>query len=91
MELPEILSDEQVFELSRSEDDGGRYAYSYEHVEKCLKAQRKEALRRFVEWGEELCYDQNGEQRREQGWRVKRRECPICYQELRKLAELEGE
>lgn len=42
----------------------------------------KAQLKNVLEWGEELCYDHNGEQRREQGWRVKRRECPICWQAL---------
>lgn len=42
----------------------------------------KAQLKKVYEWGDEDCYDHNGEQRKEQGWRVKRRECPLCWQAL---------
>ena len=44
----------------------------------------KAQAKKIYEWGNEECYDHNGEQRKEQGWRVKRRECYECWQELLK-------
>lgn len=44
-------------------------------------------IKKLVEWGNVECYDHNGIQRREQGWHIKRRECPICWQAL--LEEIE--
>ncbi len=44
-------------------------------------------LKEVVKWGDELCYDHNGAQRKEQGWYVKRCECPPCWQVLLKEAE----
>ena len=46
-------------------------------------------LKQVVECGEELCYDHNGEQREEQGWFVKRHDCPQCWQDLKKEASLD--
>ena len=47
----------------------------------------KVQLKKVVEWGEEMCYDHNGAQRKEQNWYVKRRECPICWQALEEEIE----
>ncbi len=39
-------------------------------------------LKQLHEWGEEMCYDHNGAQRKELRWDVKHRECSICWQVL---------
>ena len=68
----------------------GGYDFRTPDMKQVCKAQAKlsfkqgeaEGIRKVVEWVEEPCFDHNGEQRKEQGWIVKRRECPICWQEL---------
>ena len=47
-------------------------------IDGLLKAQ----LKKVVEWGDEDCFDHNGARRREQGWHIKRRVCPECWQTL---------
>ena len=39
-------------------------------------------LKQLHKWGEEMCYDHNGAQKKEQNWYVKRRECPVCWNAL---------
>lgn len=72
-----LLNDEEIKALrfaiildrSTPEDILGLYA----------KGVAKAQLKAVAKWGEELCYDHNGTQRKEQGWHVKRHECPICW------------
>ncbi len=70
-------------------------AYSTKDCEYCDLAVEvgkwaaKAQLKKVVEWGNELCYDHNGEQREEQGWFVKRHDCPLCWQDLKKEASLD--
>ena len=43
----------------------------------------KSQLKQLHKWGEEMCYDHNGAQRKEQNWYVKRHDCPECWQALK--------
>ena len=57
---------------------------------KGLNAIAKAQLKKVVEWGQELCKDHNRTQREEQGWFVKRHDCPQCWQDLKKEASLDS-
>ena len=72
-----LLSPEEIEELSKWWLDA---AEEVDWATTVAKAQLKQLHR----WGEELCYDHNGEQRKELGLFVKRHECPICWQALKK-------
>ncbi len=47
-----------------------------------LNTVAKAQLKQLHKWGQELCFDHNGAQRKEQDWFVKRHDCPVCWNAL---------
>ena len=81
----ERLSDEDIKEILEAfgyEDEELERIFKFSGVQAVAHASHDNCLRQMVEWGDELCLDHNGEQRKEQGWKVRRRECLGCWQEL---------
>ncbi len=77
-----LLNDEEIMDVVLDEGLG---VVADENTRAIAKAQ----LKQVVEWGDKTCYDHNGEQREEQGWFVKRHDCPKCWQDLKKEASLD--
>lgn len=52
-------------------------------ADQILNLVRQEIIKEVVKWGSQECYDHNIRQREDMGWGLKRRECALCWQELK--------
>ena len=80
-----LLTDEEIIRVIDEASGGSLWRDGWE-IQDVLEDQdraiAKEQLKEVGDWGDEDCYDHNEAQRKEQGWRVKRRECPLCWEAL---------